>query len=35
MGGLLIDTLTYDFFEENDLFIGDSEKLFRDTDKFI
>lgn len=28
MGGLLIDTLAYDFFEENDLFIGDSEKNY-------
>lgn len=28
MGGLLIDTLVYDFFEENDYFIGDSEKNY-------
>lgn len=28
MGGLLIDTLTYDFFEDNDYFVGDSEKNY-------
>ena len=28
MGGLLIDALTYDFFEENDYFVGDSEKNY-------
>lgn len=30
MGGLLIDTLVYDFFEENDWFSGDSEKNYLD-----
>lgn len=28
MGGLLIDTLTYDFFEDNDFFVGDSSKNY-------
>lgn len=28
MGGLLIDTLIYDFFEDNDWFVGDSEKNY-------
>lgn len=28
MGGLLIDTLTYDFFEANDYFVGDDEKNY-------
>lgn len=28
MGGLLIDTLVYDFFNENDCFVGESEKNY-------